>query len=148
MPSPTQPTPNTAVSEAELDVLKSLWQHGPATVRQTHQRLTESGKDWAYNTVLTLLTRLRDKSVVTSKQLGTALEFTPVVSRQNLILRRLDELVDRVCDGSASPLVHALVQSKQLSSQDAQQLRKLLDDLESSSEPGSTKNTRKKGANQ
>ena len=43
--------------------------------------------------------------------------------------RRLASLADRVCDGTASPLVHALVRSEKFSADDIAHFRKLLDDL-------------------
>ena len=56
--------------DAELDVLKALWDLGPATVRELETRLGRRGggrrRRWAYNTVLTLLSRLRDKGYVAS----------------------------------------------------------------------------------
>ena len=48
------------VSDAELDVLKVLWAHGPATVREVEARLRRKRRRWAYNTILTLLSRLRE----------------------------------------------------------------------------------------
>lgn len=117
-----------SVSEAELTLLKVLWKHGPANVRQVRARLR--GRKWAYNTVLTLLTRLRDKGYASSQRDGQALVFQASVSRQDLLRLRLTELVDEVCDGTASPLVHALVQGQQFSQEELQQLRRMLDELE------------------
>ena len=116
-------------SDAELAVLKVLWDNGPATVRQVAGRLRR--RRWAYNTVLTLLTRLRDKKFVTSERgADTALVFSAAVSRDDLIRHGLSELADRICDGTASPLVHALVQGSKLSADDITRLRKMLDEMD------------------
>ena len=42
----------------------------------------------------------------------------------------LAAIADRVCDGTASPLVHALVRGQRFSADEIEQFRKLLDDLE------------------
>jgi BlaI family transcriptional regulator, penicillinase repressor len=126
------------VSDAELDVLKVLWPLGPATVREVEARLRKRRRRWAYTTVLTLLSRLREKGYVTSDKPaggeggggGTAYVFRAAVSRDQLLADGLTDLADRICDGTASPLVHALVKGQNLTANDIADLRKLLDDLE------------------
>ena len=123
------PTSRTTISDAELDVLKALWEKGPGTVRDVEARVKR--KKWAYNTLLTLLSRLRDKGYVTQEKgsEGAAHLFRPVVTRTELLGQGLRELSKRVADGTASPLVHALVKEQQTKSEIAE-LRQLLDDLE------------------
>ena len=117
------------VSDAELEVLKVLWSVGPATVRDVAAALKKQRRRLAYNTVLTLLTRLRDKGYVEADTTGTAHQFSAVVTREDLLGSSLSALADRICDGTASPLVHALVRGQHLSRQELADLRKLLDDL-------------------
>ena len=117
------------VSDAELEVLKVLWSAGPASVRDVAGTLKKQRRRLAYNTVLTLLTRLRDKGYVAADTTGTAHQFTAVVTREELLGSSLSALADRICDGTASPLVHALVRGQHLSRQELADLRKLLDDL-------------------
>lgn len=121
------------VSDAELDVLKVLWEHGPATVREVAGRLRQRKRRWAYNTVLTLLARLRDKGHVAGEPgpaPGAAHLFRPLVSRDQLLRTGLADLADRMCDGTASPLVHALVQGHRFSAEEIAHFRRLLDELE------------------
>jgi predicted transcriptional regulator len=47
------------VSDAELEVLKMLWLHAPATARGVAQHLKRRHKQWAYTTILTLLSHPR-----------------------------------------------------------------------------------------
>jgi BlaI family penicillinase repressor len=123
------------VSDAEMVVLKALWMRGPSTVRDVESCLNGPGRNWAYNTVLTLLSRLRDKGYVAGDKTvgdrgGSALVFRPIVTRDQLLRDGLTDLADRVCDGTASPLVHALVKGRGLTSADIADLRRLLDELE------------------
>jgi BlaI family penicillinase repressor len=118
------------VSDAELDVLKVLWDHGPLTVREVEGHFRRRRKKWAYTTILTLLSRLREKGHVASDKSGAAHVFRSVVSRDQLLQHGLTDLADRVCDGTASPLVHALVQGRRFSPEEIAQLRKLLDEME------------------
>lgn len=119
----------TPVSDAELEVLKVLWAGGPATVRDVAAALRRQKRRLAYNTVLTLLSRLRDKGYVAADRRGTAHVFRPVVSREDLLGSSLTALAERVCDGTASPLVLALVRDNRFSAQEIAELRRLLDDL-------------------
>jgi BlaI family transcriptional regulator, penicillinase repressor len=123
--------PAPQASDAEMDVLKVLWQHGPGTVREVEARLRRKRRRWAYNTILTLLTRLREKGYVASDKSDAAAHvFRATVSREQLLRNGLIDLADRVCDGTASPLVHALVEAGNLSPDDIALLRKRLDELE------------------
>jgi predicted transcriptional regulator len=119
-----------SISDAEMEVLKALWEQGPGTVREIDARLRRRKRRWAYNTVLTLLSRLREKGFVSSQPQGTAHVFKPEVSREALLRGRLSELADRLCDGISSPLVSALVQGQRFSPEEIARFRKLLDELE------------------
>lgn len=117
------------VSDAELEVLKVLWQTGPSTVRGVAAALRRRRRRLAYNTVLTLLTRLREKGYVAVDRRETAHLFRPVVTRDELVGSSLAALADRVCDGTASPLMLALVRGQRFSAEEIAHFRKLLDDL-------------------
>ena len=124
------------VSDAELEVLKELWTAGPATVRDVAAALRKRRRKLAYNTVLTLLSRLRDKGYVAADRRETAHLFRAVVTRDELLGSSLSALADLVCDGTASPLVLALVRSRKFSADEIAHFRKLLDDL--TPKPGKT----------
>jgi BlaI family penicillinase repressor len=121
--------PRSPVSDAELEVLKVLWETRAATVRDAVAALKRRRRRLAYNTVLTLLTRLREKGYVEADRREAAHVFRPLVSRDELIGFSLARLADRVCDGTASPLVHALVRSQHFSADEIAHFRKLLDGL-------------------
>ena len=125
------PRDRAPVSDAELEVLKVLWAAAPLTVRDVVAALRKQRRRLAYNTVLTLLSRLREKGYVTADRRDTAHLFRPVVSREELIGSSLAAIADRIGDGTASPLVQALVRGQRFSAADIAQLRKLLDEMSS-----------------
>lgn len=118
------------VSDAELEVLKVLWEAGPSTVREVAGVLRKQRRRLAYNTVLTLLSRLRDKGYVASDRRDAAHLFRPLVSREELVGSSLAALADRLCDGTASPLLHALVRGQRFSPDEIARFRELLNELE------------------
>jgi BlaI family transcriptional regulator, penicillinase repressor len=117
------------ISEAELEVLKVLWEQ-PGTVREVNAVLGRQGRRWAYTTVQTMLQRLEAKGYVRSERGGPAHVFRAAVSRDDLLSRRLRELADQLCDGTASPLLLALAGDSRLTPEEIRQLRQLLDRLE------------------
>jgi predicted transcriptional regulator len=119
-----------SASESELAVLKVLWEHGPGTVRAVQSALAAQVQRWAYTTVQTLLLRLEAKGHVRSEKGGPAHVFSAAVSREELVSRRLHDLADKLCGGTTSPLLLALVEGSRLTPEDVQRLRQLLDDLE------------------
>jgi BlaI family penicillinase repressor len=124
------PTNKPPLSETELDVLKVLWELGSGTVREINEVLQRRKRQWAYTTVLTLLTRLQAKGYVQSDKSGLAHVFRPSVSREKLLRQRLTRLADDLCEGTTAPLVHALVTGRRFSPQEIEGLRQLLDDLD------------------
>ena len=122
------------LSLAEQEVLKTLWELGSGTVREVCETLQRDGRLRVYTTVLTFLARLEIKGYVASDKTDVAHVFKPIVSREALLSQRLTRLVDEVCEGTATPVVQALVRGRHLSSDDIAQLRRLLDDLEQQAE--------------
>ena len=118
------------ISDAELDVLKVLWDLGTATVRDVLDHPFAKARDWAYTTAQTLLARLVEKGVVRREKHGRAFRFLPTVSRDELVGARLDELAERVCEGESMPLLLNLVHSRRLKAEDLEHLRGLIDSLD------------------
>ena len=120
----------SSITQTELDVLKVLWEKGPGTVRVVNERLHHQGRRWAYTTVLTLLQRLEAKGYATSDKSGMAHIFRPAVTRDKLLRQRLKDLANQLCEGTATPLVLALVEGQRFTAEEISQFRQLLDQLE------------------
>ena len=109
-----------------MEVLKALWAHGPGTVRQVNEVL--AGRRWAYTTVLTLLQRLAAKGYVAREAAGVEHVYRAAVTREDMLEGRLKETADELCDGSAAPLLLALVQGNTFSPEELARFRRLLDE--------------------
>lgn len=120
----------SSISGTELEVLKSLWEDGPGTVREINDRLSGRGRQWAYTTVQTLLNRLCAKQVVESDKRELAHVYRATVSRESLLTERLNELAGELCEGASAPLVLALVQGKRFTKTELKRFRELLEELE------------------
>jgi predicted transcriptional regulator len=124
------------LGEAELQVLRALWDGGPATVREVMNHLHANGRKVAYTTVLTFLSRLELKGFVRSDRSGQAYIYRSVVSRSQITRSRLKTMLDELFDGEAAPLVLQLMKTERFSSEELAELQKLIDRLESKA-PGS-----------
>jgi BlaI family transcriptional regulator, penicillinase repressor len=116
------------LSEAEIEVLKVLWDLGPSVVRAVNRELAARGRRWAYTTVSTLLLRLATKGCVASDASAVPHVYRAIVSREELVGRRLREAADELCDGDAVPLVMALVQKHRFKPAELARFQRLLDE--------------------
>jgi len=115
---------------AELEVLKALWDHGPATVRQVLNHLHDQGRQVAYTTVLTFLSRLEQKRFVKSDKSDQAYVYRPVVSRQKVTAVRLRSVIEQLYDGAAAPMVLQLMREENFSADEIAELQNLIDQLD------------------
>lgn len=123
-------TKQTRPTEAELDILRVLWERGTSTVREVHDKL--HGDDGAgYTTVLKLMQIMHAKGLVVRDDSQRAHVYRAAVSRQRTQKRFLSEMVTRLFNGSPSQLVlHALGEAPRASKAELRQIRELLDRID------------------
>ncbi len=116
------------LTDAEFAVLEPLWREGPRTIRQLTAGLYPEQSVSDYATVQKLLERLEAKRCVRRDRSSAAHVFRAAIERESLIDGQLQEIADRLCDGSLVPVLNQLVRRTRLSAKDREQLRKLLDE--------------------
>jgi predicted transcriptional regulator len=136
------------LGEAELEVLKVLWDEGPLPVREVMNRLHGRGRRVAYTTVLTFLTRLEQKGFVKADKSEMAYIYQPTVSRDGVAKSRLRSFLQQLYDGAAGPLVLQLIREESFTEDEIAQLQKLLDDLDVVKEDVGRAAKKKKGRRQ
>jgi predicted transcriptional regulator len=117
------------VTDAELAVLQLLWDGGPATIRQLTDVLYPGGGAAQYGTVQKLLDRLEAKGCVRRDRTPVAHTFAAAIEREDLIGRRLQDMAEKLCGGSLTPLLTHLVRTRRLSARERQELLDLIDEL-------------------
>ena len=110
----------------ELEIMKTIWPLGRATVRDVYDAL-RARRDIAYTTVQTMMNILQDKGHLKKEPGEKAQLYVPVRPQQAVVRSMVRDLVDRVFDGSARPLLVHLVKEKGLSERERRALQKLLD---------------------
>jgi len=122
------------IPDAELAVLKVLWERRLATIREIMETLYPQGDTSDYATVQKLLDRLQKRGCVTRQREARANVYRPAIDRDHLIREQLHEAADRLCEGSLTPLLTQLVDAEKLTPQDIQTLRALVERLDQQGE--------------
>jgi predicted transcriptional regulator len=117
------------VTDAELEVLRTLWELGPSPIRPLADRLYPGGGAAHYATVQKLLERLEAKSCVSRKRQGRQFVYRARLSRDELVSRRLRETARQLGDGSLTPLVTHLVNAGELRPEEIAALKRLVEEL-------------------
>src|SRR5216684_121020 len=118
------------ITDKELEILHVLWEHGALPIRRITDVLYPDGRSSYYATVQKLLERLEAKGCVTRNRSENVHVFAAAVRRDDIVGRRLQAVAEQLCDGSWTPLLTHLVQTRKLSGADRAALRRLIDELD------------------
>lgn len=113
-------------TDAELRVLRPLWEHGEQSVRELHERLSPSW-DVGYTTVLKLLQRMHEKGIVARRQEGRAHLYRAVVSEEGTERRVVRDFVERTLEGSLRRLLQRALPEEPVDDEEIRRVRRLLD---------------------
>ncbi len=114
---------------AEWEILHTLWERGPSTVRQVHEAL-EARRPGQYTTALKLLQIMAEKGLVKRDEAQRAHVYRAAVERETAETRMVDDLVDRVFCGSAAQLVQRALSRRSASREDLAEIRRLIEQYE------------------
>ena len=119
-----------SLPDAELDVLACLWQKGEATAAEIREHLHEY-RPMTHGSVLTLLKRLAEKSLVTRKKAdkGKAFVYRAVGDADSTPGRLLADLAHRMFGGDRVAMIASLLETGSPTASELKELRKLLDHL-------------------
>lgn len=113
------------LTEAELRLMKSLWNKQPATVGEILNSL-DAEPPLAYSTVLTTLRILENKGFVRHEKQGRAFLYEAAVARDDASTGALKHLLSRFFDDSPELLVANLLKSEKIGSKELSKLKRLI----------------------
>jgi len=118
------------ITEAELEVMKILWEYGKATSSQIVERLTET-TEWKPKTIQTLITRLVNKGAVGAEKINNkSFVYYPIVSEEQYKSYVNKSFLQKLYNGSVSLMLASFVKEQKLSRKDLEFLKQLLDEEE------------------
>ena len=103
--------------------MKVIWKLETATVRQVYETLLERRRI-AYTTVMTMMNILEQKGHLKKQQNERAYVYQPTKPQKQVIRSMVREFVNRVFNGSASPLLVHLVEDRCLTEKDLAEIQR------------------------
>ena len=112
-----------------MQILRILWELGPSPVREIHKRL-EAAKGTNYSTTVKMLSVMLQKGLVKRDEEAQPHVYRPVLTRVKAGKRLLDDLIEKVYDGSAMSLVLQALSSGKATKEELDEIRRVLDQME------------------
>jgi BlaI family transcriptional regulator, penicillinase repressor len=111
-------------SDRELDIMSLVWRAGSGTVTEVRECLSD---DLAYTSVLKIMQILEEKGALRHEPEGRAYRYFPVATSQEAGDKAINRILDKIFHGSAELLLARLVSDPDLSKEEIQRMKTLLD---------------------
>ena len=116
-------------TKRELEILQVLWECGPSTIKEVHERLSKKHKT-AYNSVLTILLIMLEKGYVKRDESQKSHVYEAQYSKTHIEEKLVKSFMDGVFGGSAMRLVTRALSVKETSQEERKKIRQLLQEME------------------
>ena len=121
-----------AVTQTEWSIMELLWE-APRTLMELVDALGKS-IGWSKSTVTTMVRRMTEKDLVTYDTDGRTKLFRAAVEREDVVAQETDSLLERAYNGSLGLMLSTMVNHKQLSKADIDELYAILREAEEGAE--------------
>jgi predicted transcriptional regulator len=122
-------TASPVPTNAELDVLRVLWERGPSTVREVHEILSRT-KATGYTTVLKQMQVMHRKGLLSRSERFTSHLYEPTQPQTQVQRQLATALLKQAFNGSARSLLQSALAGRKVDAEELTEIRKLLDDYE------------------
>lgn len=112
---------------AELDLLRLIWQTGPATVKEVHQAAIKDRPELSYATVLRLMQVMHTKGLLSRDEEQRSHIYAAAQAQDSLQTNLLKDLIHKAFSGSAKDLVMAALRGH-VSKEERAEIQKLLNE--------------------
>ena len=113
------------MTEGEWRIVKTVWEHEPVTAPAV-QELLERETAWSYSTVKTLMDRMVGKGILETERLRNLVLYRAAISRKSARRTELLRTLKLAFDGALSPMVRLLLERRELSEEELEELEELL----------------------
>lgn len=124
------PKPSPTLTEAELRLMKLLWERGGESTVSELVAALPRGSELAYTSVLTTIKILEAKGYVKHRKLGRAFLYTPVVARQDAAASAVRHMVQRFFNNSREQLLASLLGDGGLTAEELKRLKRRIAEVE------------------
>jgi predicted transcriptional regulator len=113
------------LGKLQLQIMQILWEHGPSTVAEVHQRLpADSGL--AYTTIATMLRKMEARGLVDHQVEGRRFIYRPLAESRDVTRSMADDLLVRLFEGSLAEMVSHLLTTHEVSRDELNRLERLI----------------------
>jgi len=116
-------------TDAEIAILRVLWDQGPCTVRHVHEALADT-RETGYTTTLKLMQIMADKGLVKRNESARTHVYAASAGEEQTQRQLVRDLVDRAFGGSAAALVLRALSEDGTTEAELRQIRQLIDDYQ------------------
>lgn len=120
---------HTGLSENEWYIMQVLWERSPRSLREICDAL-KPVKGWTRHAVISFLKRMEAKGAVSVDESGKVKEYCALWNREETVREETGSLLQRVYGGDLLLMVSNAVKGQELTREEKQQLRQLLDEME------------------
>jgi predicted transcriptional regulator len=121
--------PHPTLTPQELAIMKVVWQHDQATVRDVYEALRKQ-RAVAYTTVMTMMKILEEKGYLKRTLVEKAYLYRPSRPRQQVVGAMVRDFVDRVFDGASDALLLHLAKDERLSQKEREAITRMLEEMD------------------
>jgi predicted transcriptional regulator len=124
-----------SLGDQELEVLRYVSEHAPVSVGEVAERFG-APRGLARTTILTVMERLRKKGYLARTKGGRPFRYSARAPQAQVLQGLVREFVEKTLGGSLSPFVAYLAEAKDLSPEELEELRRLVETLQPKREDG------------
>lgn len=116
-------------TDAELDILRVLWDRGESTVREVHA-VVSGLRDIGYTTVLKQMQVMHQKGLLTRQERFKSHVYAPAQARSTTQRALAGQLLDQAFGGSARSLLQSALAGRRVDAKELDDIRALLDQMQ------------------
>lgn len=120
---------NISLTNTEWNLMECLWEASPRTGREATDYLQER-VGWTRSTTLTMLRRMREKGLVHCEDKEGMKVYSPLIRREDAVIKETDDFLNRVYKGSVSMMMSAITKKQELTKEEIDELYAILREAE------------------
>lgn len=120
---------NINLTNTEWNLMECLWEASPRTGREAIDYLQEH-VGWTRSTTLTMLRRMTDKKLIRCEEKDGMKIYSPLVRREDAVIKETDDFLNRVYKGSVSLMMNAITKRQELTKKEIDELYSILREAE------------------
>ena len=112
------------LGDLQLRIMRVLWSRRSVTVAEVQQDL--EGEELAYTTIATMLRKMEGRGLVRHREEGRRFVYQPAISDKVVTHGMANDLVERLFQGSLAAAVSHLLDSREISLEELDEIEELV----------------------